>query len=52
MDETIYQLQNEELIALDDAAVVVRKQDGKIKLKQATHLVGAGAVGGAFWGML
>jgi uncharacterized membrane protein len=32
--------------------VVVRKQDGKAKVKQATSLVGAGALGGAFWGML
>ena len=35
-----------------DAAVVVRRQDGKVKVKQAVSLVGAGALGGAFWGML
>ncbi len=52
MDETIHQLKKEELMTLADAATVVRKPDGKIKVKQATHLVGAGAVGGAFWGML
>ena len=40
------------LIALDDAAVVVRKEDGKVKVKQAVSLVGEGALGGAFWGML
>jgi uncharacterized membrane protein len=40
------------LIALDDAAVVVRTQDGKVKVKQAVNLVGEGALGGAFWGML
>jgi uncharacterized membrane protein len=40
------------LITLDDAAVVVRKQDGKVKVKQAVNLVGEGALGGAFWGML
>jgi len=45
-------LQKEHLVALDDAAVVVRKADGKVKVKQANSLVGAGAVGGAFWGML
>ena len=39
-------------MTLKDAAVVIRKSDGKIKVKQATHLVGAGMVGGAFWGML
>ena len=52
MDETIHQLQKEELMVLADAAVVIRKPDGKIKVKQATHLVGVGLVGGAFWGML
>ena len=41
----------EELIKLDDAATVVRRPDGKVKVKQATNLVGTGALGGAFWGM-
>ena len=41
-----------QLISLSDAAVVVRRQDGKVKVKQAVSLVGAGALGGAFWGML
>jgi uncharacterized membrane protein len=50
--KTIHQLKKEELMTLKDAAVVIRKPDGKIKVKQATHLVGAGMVGGAFWGML
>ena len=45
-------LQKERLITLDDAAVVVRKHDGHVKVKQAHNLVGAGALGGAFWGML
>jgi uncharacterized membrane protein len=52
MDETIHQLKKEELMFLKDAAVVIRKPDGKIKVKQATNLVGVGALGGAFWGML
>jgi uncharacterized membrane protein len=45
-------LQKEHLVTLEDAAVVVRKQDGKVKVKQATSLVGAGALGGGFWGLL
>ena len=49
---TIGSLQKQNLIALDDAATVVRGRDGKPKVKQATSLVGAGALGGAFWGML
>ena len=45
-------LEKEHLVSLDDAAVVVRKADGKVKVKQAHSLVGSGAMGGAFWGML
>jgi uncharacterized membrane protein len=45
-------LQKQELIKLADAATVVRKADGKVKVRQAVDLVGAGALGGAFWGML
>lgn len=45
-------LQKEYLITLSDAAVLVRKQDGKVKVKQAVNLVGAGALGGAAWGLL
>jgi uncharacterized membrane protein len=45
-------LQKQELIKLADAATVVRKPDGKVKVRQAVDLVGAGALGGAFWGML
>jgi uncharacterized membrane protein len=52
MRDKLVGLQKLELIKLSDAAVVVRQQDGKVKVKQAVSLVGAGALGGAFWGML
>ncbi len=52
MRDKLVSLQKQHLIALEDAAVVVRRQDGKVKVKQAASLVGAGALGGAFWGML
>lgn len=52
MRDALVGMQKEHLIELEDAAVVVRKPDGKVKVKQATSLVGAGALGGAFWGML
>ena len=52
MRNTLARLQKLQLISLSDAAVVVRRQDGKVKIKQAVSLVGAGALGGAFWGML
>jgi len=45
-------MQKMQLIAVDDAATVIRHADGKVKVKQANSLVGAGAFGGAFWGML
>jgi uncharacterized membrane protein len=51
LDE-IGELQKQGLLKLDDAATVVRSKDGKVKVKQAQSLVGAGALGGAFWGML
>jgi uncharacterized membrane protein len=52
MRDALARLQKEHLITLEDAAVVVRNQEGKAKVKQAVNLVGAGAWGGAFWGML
>lgn len=52
MRDKLFQLQKQHLIQLADAAVVVRKPDGKVKVKQAVSLVGAGSLGGAFWGML
>ena len=48
----ISDLQRQQLITVDDAATVVRGQDGKPRVKQATSLVGEGAWGGAFWGLL
>ena len=52
MAEEIKKLQKQQLNTLEDAAIVVRKEDGKAKVKQANNLVGVGALGGAFWGML
>lgn len=52
MREELIELQKQQVISLSDAAVVVRDQDGKTKVKQVTSLAGAGALGGAFWGML
>jgi uncharacterized membrane protein len=52
MRDRLVALQREHLITLADAAVVKRHMDGKVKVKQATSLAGAGALGGGFWGML
>lgn len=50
--DALVQMKNEGLIELDDAAIVVRKQDGQVKVKQVSNLTGLGALGGAFWGLL
>jgi uncharacterized membrane protein len=52
MSAAIQDLQKQQLITLSDAATVIRKEDGKVMVKQANSLVGTGALGGAFWGML
>jgi len=49
---TLSRLQTEHLIALEDAVVVTRDQDGKVKLHQSRKLVAGGAAGGALWGGL
>jgi uncharacterized membrane protein len=52
MRDDLIRLQKQKIVELEDAAVVVRKQDGKVKVRQAVSLVGEGALGGAFWGLL
>jgi uncharacterized membrane protein len=49
---TLVQLQKEHSIELDDLAVLVRREDGKIKLKQSFSPTGTGAAGGMLWGGL
>ena len=45
-------LQTEHAIEIEDAVVVTREQDGKVKLHQSSKLAAAGAAGGALWGGL
>ena len=52
MRDTLVSMQKQQIISLEDAAVVIRREDGKVKVKQAQSLVGAGALGGSFWGLL
>ena len=54
-DEVILELrklQKEHLIDLEDAAIVIRNKDGKVKIKQTQELTTAGALSGGFWGLL
>jgi len=46
------QATKEHLVQLDDAVVVLREDDGKVKLQQSMSTTGAGAAGGALWGGL
>ncbi|MCB9719719.1 MAG: DUF1269 domain-containing protein [Candidatus Omnitrophica bacterium] len=48
----LHKLEKEYLIDLEDAVIVQRREDGKIKLKQMVNLTGSGAWEGAFWGSL
>src|SRR5262249_37352084 len=46
------QLQEQYLLTIEDAALVTLNANGKPKIRQSNDLVGAGALGVAFWGML
>ena len=45
-------MQKSYLVELEDAVVAVKKQDGKVKLRQMNNLTAYGALGGGFWGLL
>lgn len=45
-------MQKEYLVDLEDAVVVTRKEDGKVKLHQMYNLTASGALSGGFWGTL
>jgi uncharacterized membrane protein len=50
---TLQRLQKEELIRIEDAAIVEWPEGAKKpKTRQLHNLAGAGAMGGAFWGLL
>jgi len=52
MRAALAKMQKEYLIEMEDAVVVTRDAQGKVKLHQAVNLTAAGAVSGGFWGML
>jgi uncharacterized membrane protein len=49
---TLSRLQTEHAIELEDAVIVTRDDNGKVKLHQSRNLAASGAVGGALWGGL
>lgn len=53
MQTTLLTLQKQQLLTIQDAAIVTWPQGAKQpKTKQLANLAGAGAMQGAFWGML
>lgn len=49
---TLMKLQRAHLVDLEDAVVVTKDAEGKVKLNQINNLPVRGAVAGSFWGML
>lgn len=52
MRDRLLDYRKQRMLQLSDAAVVIRQQNGQVKVQQLTNLVGTGAFGGAFWGLL
>jgi uncharacterized membrane protein len=52
MRAALARLQGQYLIEMDDAVVVTRELNGKVKLHQPVNLAAAGALRGTFWGSL
>jgi uncharacterized membrane protein len=50
--ETLGRLQTERSIQIEDAVIVTRDDEGKVKLHQSVKPAAAGAAGGALWGGL
>lgn len=50
--EKLFELSKQHLVDLEDAVVVERREDGKVKLHQAVNHTATGAAGGALWGGL
>lgn len=49
----IADLEQKHLLELDDVAMVIRQQNGKVKLRQTADITaGKGALSGGFWGLL
>ena len=50
--QKLLEMQQDYLVDLEDAVVVVKDAKGKVRLHQAVNLTAAGAVRGGFWGAL
>lgn len=50
--QRLFAMQKEYLLELSDAVIAVKTPDGHVKLNQLFNTTAAGAVSGAFWGLL
>jgi uncharacterized membrane protein len=50
--DKLIDMQRQNLVTLEDAAVAEKMPDGKIKLRQVKNMTGRGAAWGAIWGGL
>jgi uncharacterized membrane protein len=48
----LLKMKKDYLIDLEDAAIAIKNENGKIKLDQMLNLTAAGALSGGFWGAL
>jgi uncharacterized membrane protein len=48
----LLKMQKEYLVDLEDAAIAVKDDNGKVKLHQINNLTASGALSGGFWGAL
>lgn len=48
----LLKMQKEYLVDLEDAAIAVKDDNGKVKLHQIHNLTASGALSGSFWGAL
>ena len=52
MRQKLFSLQKEYLLAIGDAVIAVKSEDGKVKLVQLLNTTAVGAISGGFWGSL
>ncbi len=50
--EVVQRLEYAHLVDLEDACVVTKDAEGKVRLHQSVNMVARGALGGMFWGTL
>jgi uncharacterized membrane protein len=52
LEEQLVEAQANQNLTVSDAALILRKEDGRPVLSHAVNLVGRGTMGGMFWGFI